>query len=140
MSKPFKITYSAMNADMGAVHKEFDETYAKLKLELGYDVPSMVAGRAIQSGRTNQKFNPVHTTELIAKYHVVSESELNEAFLASRKAQKSWGATSWQERVRITKKAAELIRERRMKIAALMTLEIGKNRMESLGDAEESAD
>jgi 1-pyrroline-5-carboxylate dehydrogenase len=140
MSKGFKITYSALNADMSVIHKEFDETFARMKLELGYDVPSIVAGREIRSGKTNQKFNPANTTELIAKYHIVSEAELNEAFVASQKAQKKWAATPWKERVALTNKAADIIRDRRMKIAALMTLEVGKNRMESLGDAEESAD
>jgi 1-pyrroline-5-carboxylate dehydrogenase len=140
MAKNFKITYSALNADMSIIHQEFDETYARLKSELGYDVPSIVAGREIRSGKTNQKFNPANTSELIAKYHVVSESDLNEAFTASVKAQKTWAKTSWQDRVALTQKAADIIRERRMKIAALMTLEVGKNRMESLGDAEESAD
>ena len=125
---------------MSAIHKDFNETYARMKAELGYDVPSIVAGREVRSGKTNQKFNPAKTTELIAKYHVVSEADLNEAFTASRTAQKAWAKTPWQERIAITQKAADIIRERRMKIAVLMTLEVGKNRMESLGDAEESAD
>lgn len=140
MSKPFKITYSALNADMSVIHKEFDDAYARLKAELGYDVPSMINGRSVKSGKVNKKFNPAHTTELIANYAAISEADLNEAFTASKKAQALWAETPWQTRVSITKKAADMIRERRMKIAALMTLEVGKNRMESLGDAEESAD
>ena len=140
MSKSFKITYSALNADMSVIHKEFDEAYGRLKAELGYDVPSVINGRNVKSGKVNKKFNPANTSELIANYAAIGETELNEAFTASKKAQLAWGATPWQERVSITKKAADIIRERRMKIAALMTLEVGKNRMESLGDAEESAD
>ena len=140
MSKDFKITYSVLTADLSAIHQEFDQTFAGLKKELGYDVPSIVGGKEIRSGKTNQKFNPANTTELIAKYHLVSEAELNEAFIASDKAQKLWAKTPWQERVAITQKAADLMRARRMKIAALMTLEVGKNRLESLGDAEEAAD
>ncbi len=140
MSKGFKITYSALNADMSAIHREFDETFARMKSELGYDVPSRICGKEHRSGKTNQKFNPVNTKELIAKYHIVSEADLNEAFVFSKKAQAKWAATPWQERVAITLKAADIIRDRRMRIAALMTLEVGKNRMESLGDAEESAD
>ncbi len=140
MSKNFKITYSALNADMNVIHQEFDVAYARLKAELGWSVPSIVNGKPIQTGRVNKKFSPVNTQELIANYHTVSEADLNEAFLASKKAQSKWASTPWQERVAITKKAADIIRERRMKIAALMTLEVGKNRMESLGDAEESAD
>jgi len=139
-TKTFRITYSALNADLSEVHKAFDETYAKLKSELGYSVPSIVNGKPVQTDRVNKKFSPTDTALLIANYHTVSESDLNEAFIASKQAQKKWAATPWTERVAITNKAADLMRERRMKIAALMTLEVGKNRMESLGDAEEAAD
>jgi 1-pyrroline-5-carboxylate dehydrogenase len=65
---------------------------------------------------------------------------VNDAFAAAKKAQKDWAAHPYLERVAITNKAADLIRDRKMRIAVLMALEVGKNRMESLGDAEESAD
>jgi 1-pyrroline-5-carboxylate dehydrogenase len=42
--------------------------------------------------------------------------------------------------VKLLRRAAELIRERKFDFAALMSLEVGKNRLESMGDAEESAD
>ena len=140
MSKNFKITYSALNADMSVIHAEFDATVKKMRAELGEEIPSIIAGRQIRTGTLNKKFNPANTQELVAQYHVPSIEQLNEAFEASRKAQKSWAATPWQERVRLTRKAADIIRDRKMKISVLMTLEVGKNRMESLGDAEESAD
>ena len=38
------------------------------------------------------------------------------------------------------RRAAELIRERKYELAALMSLEVGKSRLEAMGDAEESAD
>ena len=38
------------------------------------------------------------------------------------------------------RRAAETIRQWRYELAAVMSIEVGKNRMESLGDAEESAD
>ena len=47
---------------------------------------------------------------------------------------------SWQERVAILDRAADLISERRSELAALMAIEVGKTRLEALGDVEESAD
>ena len=38
------------------------------------------------------------------------------------------------------RKAAKIIRQRKFEIAAIMSVEVGKNRMEAIGDAEESAD
>ncbi len=140
MSSNFKITYSALNADLTQLHLEFDRVYAQVHSEMGREIPSMINGKAVKTGVLNKKYNPAQLNELVAAYHTVTPAHLDEAFAAAKKAQKQWAGTPWQERVRITQKAADVIRSRKMKIAALMTLEVGKNRMESLGDAEESAD
>ena len=51
------------------------------------------------------------------------------------------GATSaGRKRIEIMRRAADLISERQFEYAALMTFEVGKNRLESLGDVEEAAD
>ncbi|HXI20092.1 MAG TPA: aldehyde dehydrogenase family protein, partial [Gemmatimonadales bacterium] len=55
-------------------------------------------------------------------------------------AQRGWAHSPWRERVRVLRRAAELIRERKFELAAIMSYEVGKNRLESMGDAEESAD
>jgi 1-pyrroline-5-carboxylate dehydrogenase len=46
----------------------------------------------------------------------------------------------WQDRVALLKKAADLIDQRIFQIGAAMAMEVGKNRMESLGDVAETAD
>ncbi len=140
MSKGFKITYSALNADMNAIHLEFDQTVKTMRSELGKEIAPVINGKSVTTGKLLKKFNPANTNELLASYHTVGETELNEAFKVSKTAQKKWAATPWQDRVALTRKAADIIRDRKMRIAVCMSLEVGKNRMESLGDAEESAD
>ena len=46
----------------------------------------------------------------------------------------------WRERVTLLKKVADGIRARRWELSALMGYEAGKNRLECVGDVEESAD
>jgi 1-pyrroline-5-carboxylate dehydrogenase len=46
----------------------------------------------------------------------------------------------WQDRVKLMRKAADLIDERTFEIGAVMAMEVGKNRMEALGDIAETAD
>ena len=51
------------------------------------------------------------------------------------------GATCrWQERVALVRKAAEIMDRRIFEMGAVMALEVGKNRMEALGDVAETAD
>ncbi len=46
----------------------------------------------------------------------------------------------WKERVRLMNKVADVIEERIFELGAAMALEVGKNRMEALGDVQETAD
>jgi 1-pyrroline-5-carboxylate dehydrogenase len=46
----------------------------------------------------------------------------------------------WQRRVELLRKAADLIDQRIFEMGAAMAMEVGKNRMESLGDVAETAD
>jgi 1-pyrroline-5-carboxylate dehydrogenase len=50
------------------------------------------------------------------------------------------GSNPWRQRLAILRRAAAIIRDRKYELAALMSLEVGKSRIESMGDAEESAD
>jgi 1-pyrroline-5-carboxylate dehydrogenase len=54
--------------------------------------------------------------------------------------QPAWAATPWRDRLSLIRKAAELISERQMRYAGLMAIEVGKNRLEALGEVEEAAD
>jgi 1-pyrroline-5-carboxylate dehydrogenase len=63
-----------------------------------------------------------------------------DAVAAARTAQPDWAARPWPERIAILNAAAELISDRLMDISALMALEVGKTRIEALGETEEAAD
>lgn len=125
---------------MSELHKEFDGALAAVKKNLGQDFPSFIAGKAVTSGKFLEDRNPADTRELLAKFHITPTEMVGKAVEASRDAQYRWGRTPWQERARLMRKAADLISERRLEISAIMALETGKNRLESLGDVEESAD
>jgi 1-pyrroline-5-carboxylate dehydrogenase len=69
-----------------------------------------------------------------------NENHARQALAAARKAFPGWSHTPWQERVKLLRKVADLIDERLFRLGATMALEVGKNRMESLGDVAETAD
>src|SRR5437016_12121651 len=79
---------------------------------------------------------------VLGRFAAASAPQVDRAVAAARTAQRTWGGPhhGWRERVATLRKAAGLIRERKFELAALMSLEVGKSRLESMGDAEESAD
>ncbi|WP_224365205.1 aldehyde dehydrogenase family protein [Hyalangium versicolor] len=136
----FRITYSVLEADLSTLHAQFDAALDAVRGALGAQLPSWIGGEPYRSGDLLESRNPAKPDELLASFHRTPVSELDRVVRVAREAQRAWGATAWEERVRILRRAAELISERRLELSARMTLEVGKSRMESLGDVEESAD
>ena len=71
---------------------------------------------------------------------MAGREHVREAIAAARAAYPAWSARPWRERVALLKKVADGIRARRWELSALMGYEAGKNRLECVGDVEESAD
>jgi 1-pyrroline-5-carboxylate dehydrogenase len=62
------------------------------------------------------------------------------AVAAAKAAYPAWAATPWQERVAMLRRVAQTIRDRNFELSAVMVLEVGKSRLEALGEVEETAD
>ena len=69
-----------------------------------------------------------------------TRQDVKDAVAAARAAAPGWARTPWRERIAVMRRAADLISQRQMEYAALMCNEVGKNRLEALGDVEETAD
>ena len=67
-------------------------------------------------------------------------ADVDAAVAAARAAQPAWAAIPWRERLAIVRRAAEYISDHLMAYSADMAIEVGKNRIEALGEVEESAD
>ncbi|MEK6625027.1 MAG: aldehyde dehydrogenase family protein [Bdellovibrionota bacterium] len=136
----FKITYSAVSADAVEIDKNFDAAVIKTKDILGKEYPATFGYKEISPEGYLENFNPADTRVLLSKHGKTPMGKFDEIMQLSHKAQKSWGMTSWQERAKILNKVANKIRDNRWEYSARMVLEVGKNRMEALGEVEESAD
>jgi 1-pyrroline-5-carboxylate dehydrogenase len=62
------------------------------------------------------------------------------AVKAAKQAQPAWEALGWEKRAAIIERAGQIMTERRPELAALMTLENGKNRVEAYYDVDEAID
>src|SRR5205814_7707800 len=84
--------------------------------------------------------SPIDQRRVLGHFPLASVDDANDAMAAAQAAFPSWRATSMSERARLLKGVAALIEESVYHIAAALALEVGKNRMEALGEAQETAD
>ena len=136
-----RITYTTGSEHLELIHKYYDEALEKLRAESGGTHPLFIGGEEVVVDQPLMNdVCPFNTDWILGKFQAATVNEVNLAVENAKVAQKAWGKMDWKKRVAIIRKAANLIRERKFEIAVIMTLEVGKNRMEALGDAEESAD
>jgi 1-pyrroline-5-carboxylate dehydrogenase len=136
-----KITYATMTGDrMDDVHRELDQAIERVKATFGKSYPLIVGGREVLAASEFDDRSPIDTRVLLGRFQSASRDQARQAIAAARAAFPAWSALPWQDRVARVKKVADAIRDHRWDIAALMGYEAGKNRLECVGDVEESAD
>jgi 1-pyrroline-5-carboxylate dehydrogenase len=141
MTATTKITYTSTSGDLEEFHHHFDTALGTIRTAAGALHPFYIDGQAVQTGEEPLvDRSPIDTSVILARFAAAAPVHVEAAVLAARRAQPSWARRPWRERVAVLRRAATIIRERKYELAALMSLEVGKSRLEAMGDAEESAD
>jgi 1-pyrroline-5-carboxylate dehydrogenase len=136
-----KITYATMSGDaLDELHRELDAAIDRVKDTFGRSYPLVIGGRDVKAASEFDDRSPIDTRILLGTFQSASREQARDAITAARTAYPAWSARPWAERVALLKKVADNIRARRWELSALMGYEAGKNRLECVGDVEESAD
>ncbi len=135
-----KITYATLSADNEDLQSAFDAALARARDELGRTYPMIIGAEERLADETFDDRSPIDRDILVARFPKGDAQDVRDAIAAARAAFPGWRDTPWRDRLAILRRAAELISERQFDHAALMALEVGKNRLEALGDVEETAD
>jgi 1-pyrroline-5-carboxylate dehydrogenase len=100
----------------------------------------LIDGKDVFADEKFEDRSPINTDWTLAVMQKGNQKHAQAAMQAARKAFPAWSHVPWQKRVELLRKAAALIEERIFELGAAMSLEVGKNRMEALGDVQETAD
>ena len=136
-----RITYVTSADRMDEIHGEFDAPIERVRGRFGQTHPMLIGGNA---GDRERGRLPTSARSIRASCSATSRratgTHADQAVAAARRAFGVWGRLPWRERVAPMRRLADAIRGDRWDLSALMGFECGKNRMECLGDVEESAD
>ncbi|MDJ0269648.1 MAG: aldehyde dehydrogenase family protein [Aigarchaeota archaeon] len=141
MSSERKITYVSLFADE-SLHSAYEKALEVVKDKyFGKHYPMYIGGKEVfsEEGEFEDR-SPIDTSILVGYFQRGGREHIKKAIEEAKRAFESWSCRSWRERVRIIRRAAELIDERKFEIAAVITYEVGKNRMEALAECWEAVD
>ncbi|HEU4627404.1 MAG TPA: aldehyde dehydrogenase family protein [Steroidobacteraceae bacterium] len=136
----FKLTYSTMFDPPAALHERFETALTRVRNALGASHASFIDGADHALEVAFDLRTPIDRTCVLGRFPDATPAEVDRAMAAAKRAFPAWRRTSPAERNRILRRAAELIEERVYEIGAAVALEVGKNRMEALGEVQETAD
>jgi 1-pyrroline-5-carboxylate dehydrogenase len=139
MPERFRVTYATLSADNEDLHAAYEDGIAAARSWFGQTLPGYVSGKPRTSGETFDVLSPADQS-VLCRVHEATPADVDDAVAAAAAAAPGWAATPWQERIALLRAAADLISDRSNELAALMSMEVGKNRLEALGDVEETAD
>lgn len=136
MTETLRVTYATLSADNEGLHEAYEAGVETARRWLGADVsapgdPEPGPGLAVRS--------PADPEVLVCTVRSASPAAIDAAVAAARAAAPGWADLGWQRRCELLRGSADAISAAAAELAALMTMEVGKNRLEALGDVEEAA-
>ena len=136
----FRLTYATMFDPPETMHERFDAALATVRSSLGGRRDLFLNGADAAAARQIQRSSPIDSNVHLGDFAVAGQDDANTAMQAAQDAYAGWRATSGAERARLLRHVADIMERRVYEIAAALTLEVGKNRMEALGEAQETVD
>lgn len=136
----YKLTYSTMFDPPAEMHVQFDAALCEVRSELGARHPLFIDGADTHATTHRAKHSPIDREIVLGHFSQATAQDVQRAIGAADAAFPAWRSMPSAERIRILRKVARLIEERVYRIGAALALEVGKNRMEALGETQETAD
>ncbi|MBI2994397.1 MAG: aldehyde dehydrogenase family protein [Gammaproteobacteria bacterium] len=136
----FRLTYSTMFDPPQELHERFDSALAGVRSKLGQTWRHYIGGQDVAGHGLVEKRSPIDADLVLGRFPAGTAADAAAALAAARAAFPAWRATPVAERNRILRRVAEVIDNRVYDISAAVALEVGKNRMEALGEVQETAD
>jgi 1-pyrroline-5-carboxylate dehydrogenase len=136
-----RVTYSNIGEDFSGVHARFEAALPGLRAELlGHERPNWIDGRDDADGTSMEAVSPISRGLALGRFVAASPGAVDRAVAAARRASPLWRSLPWPERIRLLRRAADRIAADLDRFAAACLIEVGKSRLEALGEVEETID
>ncbi len=136
-----RVTYSNVHADFSGVHDLLDSCIPAVhQAVLGKAWPNRIDGRDDDGGSAYEAPCPIDRRIVLGRFHAADAGAVERAVLAARRAFPDWSGRPWAERVAFARRLADELERRKYDLAVACLIEVGKSRMEAMGEAEEAID
>lgn len=121
-------------------HKKFDQALESLQKELGKIYPLIIGGKEVYSDKLFEVKSPSDTRIVLAKFPLATKEETQGAIGAAKDAFSEWSQSPYPHRVGLFREIASQFSTQKFTLAATISMENGKNRLEAMGEVDETID
>ncbi|MDD1718210.1 MAG: aldehyde dehydrogenase family protein, partial [Methanoregulaceae archaeon] len=139
MMEKEKVTYVSLEGNED-VHRRYEQALTEVANDLGKSHPMYIGGREVRTAEQFEVRSPVDRDILIGMFQKGGEREAREGIAAGKSAALRWEETGWKKRVGAIRDAADILERELYRMAAVMTVEVGKDRTESVAEMGEGID
>jgi 1-pyrroline-5-carboxylate dehydrogenase len=133
-----RLTYTT-GARSAELDRAFEAALAEARGRDPEPLAHLVAGREVETGELFDREDPSRREQVASRAREGVELAA-EAVEAAREAQREWRRLPYAERVAFLRATERLIDERKLELAAAVSMEVGKVRTESIAEVEEAID
>jgi 1-pyrroline-5-carboxylate dehydrogenase len=120
--------------------KRMETALAKVRAEFGHEYPMWIAGQKVTTTGKKKSTNPSRPSEVIGVFQDASKEQAAQAIEAANKYFDVWKKVPAETRAKYLFKAAQIVRERKFELGALVCYEVGKSWVEADADIAETID
>jgi 1-pyrroline-5-carboxylate dehydrogenase len=135
-----KITYATMSADNEELNQAYEQAVVKARDRLGSTYGVWVNGEERTDRDLYEERSPIDRDLVVGSYAQATTRDVDDAVAVAREFAPEWEAWGWERRRDLMLAAADIMDQETFDLAALMSFEVGKNRLEALGDVAETVE
>jgi 1-pyrroline-5-carboxylate dehydrogenase len=136
---PTKLDYASTDLGDTALDERYERALADARAG-SETLAHLIGGERDERGEPFAREDPCSPGTVVSRAHAAGAEVIADAVAAARAASRGWRSTSWPERLRLLRGAAEGFVDRAAEIAGVISAETGKTRLEALAEAQEAAD
>jgi 1-pyrroline-5-carboxylate dehydrogenase len=136
-----RVTYSNTGEDFSGVHSYLDALIPEVEARLlGRRQPAIIGGSDRSEGLMVAAVSPIDRGMILGEFPQANAELVDEAVEAARAAWPGWRDLGWPRRVQILRAGADALERRKWDISVACLVEVGKSRLEAVGEVEEAID
>ncbi len=122
------------------VARKMRRALESVREQLGREYSLIIGGHRIQTEGKIVSLNPARPSQVVGIHQKAGKEHVEPAMKAALMAFETWSRTSWDDRIAMLFRTAELLRERKFELMAWLVYEVSKNWAEADGDIAETID